>query len=148
MAIHHGVTSLVFAHASNNYDRRRILWSDLMNIGDPNICILGDFNVVLGTHECSSGHLTHATPSDEFKDFISGRDLFDIEGIGNKYTWATRQNRGFIAARLDRALASQGFLNLWDDVKLLILPMHCSDHSPLRFHAVLNAPSSPRPFRF
>lgn len=148
MAICHSGTSLIFVHTSNNYNGRRTLWISLLNIGDPNVCILGDFNVVLGAHECSSGHLTHVTPSEEFKNFISQCNLFDIEGAGNKFTWATRRNGGFIAARLDRGLASQFFLDLWDEVELLILPMQCSDHNPLHLPAVVNAPTSPQPFRF
>lgn len=45
---------------------------------------------MLGAHECSSCILAHDTPSEDFRDFIVQRDLFYIEGIGNKYTWATR----------------------------------------------------------
>lgn len=148
VAFRHGNISLVFVHASNNYQQRRILWNDLLGIADPNTCILGDFNIVLGAHERSSGHITHTAPSEDFNNFISQRDLFDVEGTGNKYTWATRQNGIYMAARLDRALATQGFLNLWDEVELLILPMLCSDHSPLHLRVNNRVASSPRPFRF
>lgn len=148
IAIRNNDTALVFVHASNNYNNHRALWSDLLRIHEPKFCVIGDFNVVLGAHERSSGHLTHATPPEEFRDFISQCDLFDIEGTGNKYTWATRRNNSFMAARLDRALANQGFLSLWDDVELLILPLHCSDHNPLHLRTSLNVPASPRPFRF
>lgn len=84
VVVHHNGSALVFVHTCNNYNSHRTLWSDLLSIDDPNICILGDFNVVLGAHECSSGHLAHVAPSEEFRDFISQRDLFDIEGTGNK----------------------------------------------------------------
>lgn len=109
---------------------------------------MGDFNVVTRAHERSSGHLIHATPSEDFKDFIAQRDLFDIEGTGNKYTWATRRSNRYIAARLDRSLASQNFLNLWTNVELLILPIICSDHSPLRLRLAAAVPNTPRAFRF
>lgn len=82
-------STLVFVHASNSYIRRHCLWSDLCNIHDPSICVIGDFNVVLGAYERSSDFLAHAAPSDDFREFISQRDLFDIEGIKNKYTWVT-----------------------------------------------------------
>lgn len=51
IAIKNDNTSLVFVHAKNNYIRHRSLWQDLLNIQDSPICILGDFNVVLGAHE-------------------------------------------------------------------------------------------------
>lgn len=145
VAIRHSNTSLVFVHASNNYNHHRLLWSNLLGIDDPNT---SSWVTLILSHERSSGRITHATPSDEFKNFIAQRDLFDIEGTGNKFTWATRRNSGYMAAHLDRALASQGFLNLWDDVELLILPMLCSDHSPLRLQAARKITTSPRLLRF
>lgn len=53
--------TLVFVHASNNYIKHRSLWNDLGTLSDPNICVIGDFNVVLGAHERSSGiiHMLH-----------------------------------------------------------------------------------------
>lgn len=47
----------------------------------------GDFNVVLRAHKQSSGILTHNLPSEDFQNFIEHKDLFDIEVVGNKYTW-------------------------------------------------------------
>lgn len=108
----------------------------------------GDFNVVLGAHERSSGIIGHASSTMEFQNFISDKDLFDIEGVGNRFTWATRRNDSYMAARLDRALASQDFLNHWDSVELLILPILCSDHSPIHLKTTVNRPSAPRPFCF
>lgn len=67
---------------------------------------MGDFNVVLGALERSSGIISHASPTTDFQNFISDMDLFDIEGVGNRFTWATRKNDGYITACLDRALAS------------------------------------------
>lgn len=98
---------LIFVHASNIYSRRRILWTNLLGINEPKICIMGDFNVVLGAHERSSGTIGHASSITEFQNFISDKDLFNIEGVGNGFTWATCRNGEYMAARLDRALASQ-----------------------------------------
>lgn len=59
-----------------------------------------------------------------------------------------RRNSGFIAAHLDFALACQGFMDLWEEVDLLILPMVSSDHHPIRLRTSLGEPFTPRPFRF
>lgn len=69
----------------------------MSNILDPDICIMGDFNVVLGAHYRSSWVLSHALPTEEFREFISSRDLFDIEIVVNKYTWSRRLASTFIA---------------------------------------------------
>lgn len=73
---------------------------------------------MLGVHERSSGVIGHASSTTEFQNFISDKELFDIEGVGNRFTWATHCNAGYIVAHLDRALASHDFLNLWDSVEL------------------------------
>lgn len=109
---------------------------------------MGDFSVVHGSHERSSGRLVYTTPSEDFKDFISQKEFFDIDSVGNKFTWATRRNNGYIVARLDRVLASQGFLNLWDEADLLILPSLCSDLNPLCLRTTNVVPHPSRPFRF
>lgn len=109
---------------------------------------MGDFNVVLGAHECSSGILTHSLPSEDFQRFIEQKDLFDLVAVGNKFTWSTRRTNNFVAARIDRAITSQDFLGLWQDVELLVLPMHGSNHSPLRLRASVGNPNISRPFRF
>lgn len=64
------------------------------------------------------------------------------------FTWSTHRHNVLVAARLDRALASQGFLNLWVEVELLVLPMICSDHRSIRLRTSRGEPYAPRPFRF
>lgn len=96
----------MFVHAKNNYVHRRELWQNLSDLQDSHICIMGDFNLVLGAHERSSGMITHGPPVEEFQNFITQNDIIDIEAVGNKYTWATRRNNNFMAARLDRVLVS------------------------------------------
>lgn len=143
-----GIT-LIFVHTKNNYIRRRELWQDLsQELQASHTCIMGDFNVVLGAHERSSGMVTHGPPIEEFQNFITQNDLTDVEAVGNKYTWATRRNNIFMAARLDRALVNHNFLNNWDEVELVILPMLCSDHNRIRLRAANHVNNGPYPFRF
>lgn len=51
MVVRHNGSVLVFVHASSNYIRRRTLWNDLLGIVGSKICIMGEFNIVLGAHE-------------------------------------------------------------------------------------------------
>lgn len=134
-----------FIHAKNNYVQRRALWYDLLQLPDLNIYCIGDFNVVMGAHELSSG--SHRLPLEEFQDFMVIGNFFDIKAMGN-FTWASRHSSCYTAARLDRALANQGFLDLWRGVELLVLLMVCSDHHPLHLSVSTRDPFVPRPFRF
>ncbi|KAL8462761.1 hypothetical protein ACS0TY_033691 [Phlomoides rotata] len=93
---------------------------------------MGDFNVVLGSHERSRGTSRHSRPSEEFREFIDDAHLLDIESSGSLFTWFTRQSSsGYMAARLDKALVYQGFLDLWHSLEVTVLTRHSSDHHPL-----------------
>lgn len=140
--------TLMFVHAKNSYVHRWKLWQDIFLMQESPICVMGDFNIVLGAHERSSGMISHSLPVEEFQNFITQKDLIDIEAVGNKYTWATRCINNFMAAHLDRALVSQDFMSLWDKVELVILPILCSDYHPIRLHASNHIHIGPHPFRF
>lgn len=53
-----------------------------------------------------------------------------------------------MTARLDRALASHDFLNLWLNVELLVLTKNCSDHHPLKLTTTVQMVHAPRSFHF
>lgn len=82
---------------------------------------MGDFNIVLGAHKRSSVTLYHRLPSNELRDFIADIDLMDIEAKGKLFTWSAPRSSGYLVARLDRALATHEFLNMWNEVELLVL---------------------------
>lgn len=130
----------MFVHTKNLYIFQRALWSDHHAISMANMCIIGDFNIALGTQERYSSVLSQRLPMEEFRQFISMMDLFDIHYIGNTFTWPTRRSTDLISAHLDRALASQGFLSIWSEVELLVLPHTCSDHNLILLTASVDLP--------
>ncbi|KAL8514583.1 hypothetical protein ACS0TY_013611 [Phlomoides rotata] len=99
---------LGFVHACTTYIPRRALWNDVKSLHLDNLCLMGDFNVVLGSH------------------------VPDVESSGSQFTWSTmRSSLGFMAAKLDQILASQGFLDLWHSLEVTVLARYSSDHHPL-----------------
>ncbi|KAL8457096.1 hypothetical protein ACS0TY_035074 [Phlomoides rotata] len=89
-------------------------------------------------------------PVTEFKAFLDETDLLDVEASGFLFTWSTRHlSRGFMAARLDRALVNQSFLDPWHSIEVVVLHMNMSDHHPLliNFRTKAETPIH-RPFRF
>ncbi|KAL8523191.1 hypothetical protein ACS0TY_013240 [Phlomoides rotata] len=117
-------------------------------MGTVNFYVIGDFNVVLGEHERCTTAPGHTIATREFQEFLDEADFFEIEAQGSAYTWVCRRSNKYIAAKLDRALASQQFLDLWATVGLNILPRWSSDHHPLKLVLTNDVPTLPRPFRF
>ncbi|KAL8546919.1 hypothetical protein ACS0TY_006582 [Phlomoides rotata] len=110
---------------------------------------MGDFNVVLGAHERSRGARNPARPSQEFMAFMDEAHLHDMDTSGPQYTWVTRRsNHGYMAARLDRVLTNDGFLDIWHSVNTTVLPRISSDHHPILLTLQETADHSIRPFRF
>ncbi|MCH90117.1 transposon TX1 putative 149 kDa protein, partial [Trifolium medium] len=72
-------------------------------------------------------------------------DLVDLPLLGRKFTWV--HPNGISMSRIDRVLASDGWLAMGDNPALWVLPRTVSDHCPLvvRFS---HGDWGPRPFRF
>ncbi|KAL8507343.1 hypothetical protein ACS0TY_018040 [Phlomoides rotata] len=110
---------------------------------------MGDFNVVLGAHERSRGAGNPTRPSQEFRAFLDEAHLHDMDTVGSQFTWVTRQsNLGYMAARLDRVLVNDDFLDLWQTTFATVLPRVSSDHHPILLRLQATAAQVVRPFRF
>ncbi|KAL8507347.1 hypothetical protein ACS0TY_018043 [Phlomoides rotata] len=128
---------------------RRDLWADITTHANMSLCVMRDFNVVLGAHERSRGARNPARPSQEFMAFMDEAHLHDMDTSGPQYTWVTRRsNHGYMAARLDRVLVNDGFLDLWHSATATVLPRISSDHHPILLTLQETADHSIRPFRF
>ncbi|KAL8514554.1 hypothetical protein ACS0TY_013592 [Phlomoides rotata] len=138
-----------FVHARSTHIPRRELWTDISDHANRSLCIMGDFNVVLGAHERSRGAQNPAHPSKEFRAFLDEVQLHDMETSGPQFTWVTRRsNHGYMAARIDRVLVNDGFLDLWHSVSATVLPCISSDHHPILLKLQETAGHYIHPFRF
>ncbi|XP_019432709.1 PREDICTED: uncharacterized protein LOC109339680 [Lupinus angustifolius] len=73
---------------------RRALWEELKLLILANHgpwCCLGDFNVVLGIHECRGMRLTPTSPCADFKNFIDSSNLIRLQTKGASFTWSNRR---------------------------------------------------------
>ncbi|KAL8542528.1 hypothetical protein ACS0TY_003407 [Phlomoides rotata] len=52
-----------FVHARSTHIPRRDLWTDITVHANRSLCVMGDFNAVLGAHERSRGAWNPARPS-------------------------------------------------------------------------------------
>ncbi|KAF1891085.1 hypothetical protein Lal_00001224 [Lupinus albus] len=124
-------------YASTNYLVRRQLWQEVQSIMLVNPgpwCCIGNFNVVIGAHECRSSTLPARLPIEEFKHFIEVGNLISLPTRGVDFTWSNRR-RGVALTekRLDISLCNEDWLHAWNQVSCCSLPRLSSDHHPIMF---------------
>lgn len=115
--------------------KREQTWSLIRGLSSQNTlpwCLIGDMNNVLSQNDKRGGRPYPDRLIQGFKDVLNDRELTDLQLWGYQYIW----DRGLgtsnhIEIRLDRALVTGGFINLFKDVKLTNLEISTSDHCPL-----------------
>lgn len=111
---------------------------------------LGDFNVVYQMSECSNYFLGMPIPNkvQEFQNCIREVGLVDIPCSGPLFTWSNRGDDGFLAKKLDKAMANSQWLLELSDYEAQFLAPDTSDHSA--GWIALKSPTAHkcRPFKF
>ncbi|XP_071699062.1 uncharacterized protein [Rutidosis leptorrhynchoides] len=137
---------LVNVYAPQSLPLKKRLWSYLtsfMNSNGGEYLIFGDFNSVRSSSERMGTNFCHRT-ADAFNTFIDNGNLFDIPLGGRSYT---RVNKSFTKrSKLDRYLASNGFLSAFPHLDGTILTNLWSDHCPILLRNKM-LDYGPTPFR-
>lgn len=64
-----------------------------------------------------------------FRCALENGGLIDLGWMGNKYTWSNGHgDETFIKERLDRGVASKGWLASFSEVEVETIVVWCSDH--------------------
>ena len=99
--------------------------------------VIGDFNEITRMSEKEGGSTRPRQQMMNFVNTINCCGLRDIGYVGPKYTWwYVRRDGEQIRERLDRALVTTKWLNLFPKAKLHHLTSSASDHSPLLLRLV------------
>lgn len=92
----------------------------------------GDFNEITGASKKKGGS---DRPRQQMKNFIETINYCGLRDLGftdPKFTWIYQQADGMqIKERLDRAMATPEWMNIFPQAKLFHLTSSVSDHSPL-----------------
>ncbi|XP_071712255.1 uncharacterized protein [Rutidosis leptorrhynchoides] len=122
---------LINIYAPQSLVLKKRIWSfvlSFMSLNEGEYLIFGDFNSIRLSSERFGASFCQRT-SDAFNDFIEEGNLVDIPLGGRAYT---RVNKAFTSnAKLDRFLASNGFLQAFPNISGTILSNLWSDHCPL-----------------
>ncbi|XP_038688673.1 uncharacterized protein LOC119987842 [Tripterygium wilfordii] len=126
---------LTVVYGSPNATLRKMLWQDLrkeeIGITAPWL-LAGDFNSVVSSDEVSSNrHQVHKRCAG-FVNWIFDQGLIDMGFSGPIYTWSRGSRECILkGTRLDRAICSGGWKEMFPTASIVHLPKHHSDHSPI-----------------
>ena len=95
--------------------------------------VADDFNEILLSHEKLGRALRSETTIRDFREVMDDCGLMDLGYVGKKYTWRGKRGDGIVLERLDRALASQTWLEMNPATRVLCLRSNVSDHYPIIF---------------
>ncbi|KAM6600853.1 hypothetical protein CsatA_020462 [Cannabis sativa] len=128
-------------------------WEQLRTLARGNTlpwCVIGDMNNVLSQEDKKGGHPYPNWLVDGFRDTIQECGLIDLDIVGHQFTWEkSRGTDNWIEVRLDRALVTDRWLQLFPRAKLINLEVSSSDHCPIFLDLVRhNIASGSRKFRF
>ena len=109
----------------------------------------GDFNELLKSHEKHGGRLRPYGQMEKFREVLDECNLLDLGYVGNKFTWSKKfPNGGMIWERLDRAVSTADWFDLFPATKVQTLSCVSSDHSPILILPDGFNAKTQRPWRF
>ncbi|GKA03855.1 RNA-directed DNA polymerase, eukaryota, reverse transcriptase zinc-binding domain protein, partial [Tanacetum coccineum] len=134
--------------------KRKPLWRNLsehnMLVSNEPWVVLGDFNVIMNTDECSNSFNIVDRDMDVFRRVLHSLELEDIVSYGMFYTWIQKRRNpeAGMLKKLDRILGNASFLSSYASCFAKFLTYKTSDHCP----AIIVYPDvkgfKPRSFRF
>lgn len=148
------VVHLIVVYAAPTVSRRSGLWNELreviQNLSEQ-VVVGGDFNTIVRVDERTGGNGGLSEDSVAFGEWINDLSLIDMGFKGGQFTWRRgRQERTFVAKRLDRVLCCASATLKWQEATITHLPFYSSDHAPLYVQLTPEVKGDPRrrPFRF
>ena len=94
--------------------------------------ILGDFNEITKIDEKLGGRFRPRRQMEAFRDVLDECEFKDLGFVGGKYTWYRGTGAGnTIWERLDRAVATTDWIDMFPTTKVVHLECGSSDHKPL-----------------
>ncbi|KMS97072.1 hypothetical protein BVRB_7g179330 [Beta vulgaris subsp. vulgaris] len=130
-------------------------WEMMRELGENNNLawlLVGDFNEVLYETEKNSRNPCDFASVQQFRSVVDELLLKDLGADGYPFTWSNRRaDDAFVEERLDRALASESWMDLYSNAAVSNLIWDGSDHFPIVMNLgghQTNAPTSTGQQRF
>lgn len=134
---------------SQKYRTRALIETIKRTVKGPWLCT-GDFNEILWSIEKKGGQMRTSMNMSLFRDTLRSCNLCDLGFTGCPFTWSNgRKDNDNIMERIDRAVATPDWRNLFSNCAVRHLPRYKSDHSPLliTFTDTMSDPSTRKNIR-
>lgn len=120
---------------ASNCHIQRSLWNSISQIQSQHAipwCCIGDFNVILGTHEHKGKFSPAIALMHEFHQWSESNNFIHLHTRGAQFTWSNgRKGRFNTQKRLDRAIVNHDWINACSSITVSTLTKLKSDHFPL-----------------
>uniref|UniRef100_A0A6J0PFK6 Uncharacterized protein LOC109505348 n=1 Tax=Elaeis guineensis var. tenera TaxID=51953 RepID=A0A6J0PFK6_ELAGV len=121
-------------YASTSYRKHSILWemaATIIGFGHP-VLLISDFNVITSSNEKLGGQaFTADIEVCEFRNFVNFSAVIDVGFSGSAFTWwNNRFGQARIWERLEKALATNSWINWFPDSTVTHLPRIRLDYCP------------------
>ncbi|KAG5528201.1 hypothetical protein RHGRI_028965 [Rhododendron griersonianum] len=141
-----------FVYAPPVWNHRLVFWNELRNIAGENrypwLCV-GDLNECGSQAEKQGGNLCSRSRMEHFHSLVTDCEFMDLEFKGPSYTWSNNQEgESNIRIRLDRALATVDWRNLFPLAQVIHETRVGSDHCPLLVMFKVHLKRVPFQFKF
>ncbi|KAL8091605.1 hypothetical protein AgCh_034018 [Apium graveolens] len=125
-----------------NRSQRRRTWNLLRHLArDSNLpwCILGDMNNIVPQLDKKGGAAYPQSLIDGFNAVLEDTGLQDMDLHGHQFTWERGRNtENWLEIRLDRALVTHNWFDLFPMAKLYTMEGSPSDHCPIYLEPKVN----------
>lgn len=129
-------------YTSTNYSNRKILWNNLKEFNQHHHfawLLCGDFNEVSSSAEKFGGNHINIRRSNTFNNCLNSLGMIDLGFAGSRFTWINKpklhnninSSKFLIMECLDKFLANDKWIHLFEDSTVQHLPHTHSDHCPI-----------------
>lgn len=143
---------IVCAYGSPYNQLKERFWNELTNlilqIKEPWL-LLGDLNEIMHEKDKRGGRTHIGTSRAYLESFMVNTGSIDLDFSGYPFTWSNnRPGLGHIKHRIDRALASQEWFQLFARSGVNHLTSNRSDHNPIEIKLWKSSQNYKKPFKF
>ena len=111
--------------------------------------IIGDFNELSSSADKLGGAPFHVNRIARFLSICSAASAIELPFVGQEFTWRKkRSGTNNVLERLDKAIVSLGWLELFSNASIVNHVFTSSDHSPISLSLPMVKVSKAPPFRF
>uniref|UniRef100_A0A803PE82 DUF4283 domain-containing protein n=1 Tax=Cannabis sativa TaxID=3483 RepID=A0A803PE82_CANSA len=127
-------------------------WEDMAH--KINLCslpwmVIGDLNCILSSEEKQGGRKVDVNDTKYLYEFLDYTGGIDLRYKGCAFTWHNKRfSGGLIRERLDRAIGSHDWLNMYQYAGVHNFPIIVSDHAPILLDTCMFVNKGFKPFRF